>query len=116
MDGLAILLHSPLHPATKMPGLLLLLWEKNLALYSSSGDSPCGAAVLTDSEQTDTQRKSSNTENDSLYELHKLLTASIEQQLPIQGEDSHHAPPHPPHWPELLMTGCQPPCKMQILW
>ncbi|KAK1897272.1 Pogo transposable element with ZNF domain, partial [Dissostichus eleginoides] len=39
----------------------------------------------------------------SLYELHKLLTASIEQQLPIQGEDSHHAPPHPPHWPEHLV-------------
>ncbi|KAK5869871.1 hypothetical protein PBY51_024556 [Eleginops maclovinus] len=64
MDGLAILLHSPLHPATKMPGLVLLLWEKNVALYSSSGDSPCGAAVLTDSEQTDTQRKSSNREDD----------------------------------------------------
>ena len=38
--------------------------RKNVALYSSSGDSPCGAAVLTDSEHNDTQRKSTNRGND----------------------------------------------------
>lgn len=35
-----------------------------MALYSSSGDSPCGAAALTDLEQKDTQRKSTNRERD----------------------------------------------------
>lgn len=38
-----------------------------MALYSSSGDSPCGvarAAVLTDLEHKDTQRKSTKREND----------------------------------------------------
>lgn len=40
---------------------------KNVASYSSSGESPRGAArpaVLTDSEQRDTQRKSPSMEND----------------------------------------------------
>lgn len=65
MDGLTILLHSPLLPVTKMLGLSYFCGRKNVALYSSSGDSPCGAAVLTDLEHKDTQRKSLSRENDA---------------------------------------------------
>lgn len=58
----------PLLPVTRCWGLSYFSErEKNVALYSSSGDSLHGAgraAVLTDLEQKDTQRKSTNRDDD----------------------------------------------------